>query len=502
MLSTPGYPLIGNLPQIPLSHSWLQFHTWSQTYGPIFRLTLAGAPHVVLSTEKAANDLLRERGTLYSSRPQLPAATVLLGDRLRPLFLPYNDLWRRGRKLMHHLCMPSAAASYEGTQRLESTVLLAALLRDPAGYETHFERFSSGLIFRLGFGKTLEEAESAGKGGASRSLTHRILEVGHTLERVASPGAYLVDTFPVLMRVPDWAAGWKRELKWMHARELALFRELLYDVKKEMEERKDQAVECWERAFLEKQDEYGLSDDEGAYVVGTLFEAGSGTTSAAMMSWTLAMLLHPQEYRRVQQEVDRVVGEDRMPDFGDMESLSTVRAVIKETLRWRPVTAGGVPHQLVKDDIYQGYFLQAGTVVHFNQWAIHRDPDLYPDPETFNPSRWLDPKYPTYREPLAEYPNLKNFSAFGFGRRFCPGHSIAERSLNLLVARIAWACDISKSRDEFENEIPVPDYDYISGFNTQPKWFPFNLRPRSARRQKMVDEAAVEARRKDTLKVA
>ncbi len=54
--------------------------------------------------------------------------------------------------------------------------------------------------------------------------------------------------------------------------------------------------------------------------------------------------------------------------FDDMPVLFSVRAVVKEVLRWRPVTAGGVPHQLVKDDVYERYFFPAGTVVHTNQW--------------------------------------------------------------------------------------------------------------------------------------
>lgn len=70
--------------------------------------------------------------------------------------------------------------------------------------------------------------------------------------------------------------------------------------------------------------------------------------------------------------------------------------------------------------------------------AIYYDLELYPDLEVFNPARWLSPKYPTtYREPLDKYPNLQNFSAFGFGRRSCPGMNIAENSLYILIARMA-----------------------------------------------------------------
>jgi cytochrome P450 len=102
--------------------------------------------------------------------------------------------------------------------------------------------------------------------------------------------------------------------------------------------------------------------------MGTLFEAGSGTTAVAMMSFCLAMCHYPEWMKEIQKEVDEAVSGDRMPDFDDMSALPTVRTVAKDVLRWRPVTAGGIPHQLVKDDVYQGLFLPAGTNVHPNQW--------------------------------------------------------------------------------------------------------------------------------------
>lgn len=85
-----GIPIVGNLLQIPPVHSWLKFKEWSDLYGPVFQLNIAGRQHVVLSTEKIANELLRERGSLYSSREHLAFASGLLSNNLRPLLLPYN----------------------------------------------------------------------------------------------------------------------------------------------------------------------------------------------------------------------------------------------------------------------------------------------------------------------------------------------------------------------------------------------------------------------------
>ena len=86
----PGKPFVGNLLDIPPKHSWIKFKEWSDIYGPLMRLRIVGKEHYVVSTEKIANDLLRERGTYYSSREQTPAAAQLLSDNLRPVFLPYN----------------------------------------------------------------------------------------------------------------------------------------------------------------------------------------------------------------------------------------------------------------------------------------------------------------------------------------------------------------------------------------------------------------------------
>ncbi|KAM0470198.1 hypothetical protein ACHAPX_010084 [Trichoderma viride] len=459
-----GVPILGNLPQVPLTHSWLKFKQWADQYGPLYSLSLAGNRHVVVSTERIANDLLRGRGNIYSSRPYLPMSSELLSHNLRPVLLPYNDLWRKGRKLMHSLASESVAPAYEPVQLRESFRLLKDLLADPDNYETWFERFSAGVVLQLAYGKTVETGDEP--------IVRDILEVVHTLERVISPGAYLVDTFPVLMWLPKWLAPFKREGDRLHKRELSLFRKNIDDVRAEIANGDQTPSFC--RSWLEKEHSFGVNTDEAAYVIGTMFEAGAGTTAAALMSFMLAMVHHPEWQRRLQQEIDAVVGNSRLPDFDDIPRLPTVRAIVKETLRWRPVTAGGVPHQLIKDDVYEGIFLPAGTSIHANQWAIHRDPALYPDPENFRPERWLESSWPTYREPLTQFPNLQNFSAFGFGRRICPGQAIAERSLNVAAARIGWGCTVSKMKG-----VEVPLYDYTAGLNVQPKKFRFDLEARA-----------------------
>lgn len=162
--------------------------------------------------------------------------------------------------------------------------MLYDLIRDPSKYELWFERYAGGLIFRIGYGKTIVTGEEA--------HVRKALHVVHSVERIASPGSYLVDTIPILQYLPEWMAPFKKEGRQLHEAELKFFRTLINDVRAEREA--NVMAPSFTNTWLEEQDAYGLTEDEAAYVIGTLFEAGSGTTASAMMSFVLTMTLYPQ----------------------------------------------------------------------------------------------------------------------------------------------------------------------------------------------------------------
>lgn len=150
--------------------------------------------------------------------------------------------------------------------------------------------------------------------------------------------------------------------------------------------------------------------------------------------------------------------------------------------------------------VYDGWFIPAGTNIHPNLWAIHREARLYPDPETYNPERWLLSGFPTYKEPLTNFPTLQNFSGFRFGRRLCPGQYLAEKSLLLVAARLAWAVTIGKKRGSDGKEIEVSDSDYTTeGINTRPMPFSFDLKVRDEKRLKVLEVALADPTRNNPL---
>ena len=149
-------------------------------------------------------------------------------------------MWRNGRRFMHQVANANVAPKYHETQELEATRMLRDLIREPRRYKHWFERYSAAVVFRLAFGKRIETGDE--------EIVRKIVDVNHNLERIASPGAYLVGTFPSLMHVPKPFAPFKRELKELHRREHGLFRGLMEDVRERMKD--GTAPKCWEKDFL------------------------------------------------------------------------------------------------------------------------------------------------------------------------------------------------------------------------------------------------------------
>jgi cytochrome P450 len=80
------------------------------------------------------------------------------------------------------------------------------------------------------------------------------------------------------------------------------------------------------------------------------------------------MVVFPKIQQKAQTELDEVVGREQLPTFADYERLPYIRAIVKETLRWRPVVPLGIPHLLTQDDTYGGYHIPKGAICISNVW--------------------------------------------------------------------------------------------------------------------------------------
>lgn len=333
-----GYPLIGSVLEFPKSFAYHKFTEWAAMYGPIYQVNILGATHVVISDVDVANNVLALRGAHYSDRPPIIMLHDLISGGGNLGSSPLNKYWRNARKLAAAQLSSTSLDGWGGMQTVEAARLVDDLIKDPDRYGYFFERYSSVTMLQIIYGKRVSRSEEEGH-------VNKIMTIVRTLERTGAPGAYLVDFLPFLRHLPKFLATFKREAEQLHAFEYSYFHSLMAEARERYNTEKppNNGTCAVVHGYLDNEKQYDLSDFELAYCLGTLFEGGSGTTSSTMQSFCLAMWHYPEWQTKIQQEIDEVVG-DRLPSFDDWPNLPTVRAAIKETLRWRPVVPGGKLH--------------------------------------------------------------------------------------------------------------------------------------------------------------
>jgi cytochrome P450 len=170
-----------------------------------------------------------------------------------------------------------------------------------------------------------------------------------------------------------------------------------------------------------------MSDRQIRDEVVTFLTAGHETTANALSWMWMLLSRHPEHRDRLEAEVDEVLA-GRTPSFADADRLPFTRAVIQETLRlYPPVWIIG--RRAVADDVIDGVRIPAGASVAVLIYLTHRDPDIWPNPEGFDPSRFLPDR--AGGRPRGAY------VPFAAGRRVCVGNTFALTEATLLTAMIA-----------------------------------------------------------------
>uniref|UniRef100_A0A0W0ETD1 Cytochrome P450 n=1 Tax=Moniliophthora roreri TaxID=221103 RepID=A0A0W0ETD1_MONRR len=459
------FPLIGNLLQIPTINPEEIFRDWFDIYGDVIFLRIFSQPMVVLSTFETAQELLEKRSAIYSDRPRFVLFSELyaISSIVTRSYLMRFTGW--DGKTPRLIC--DTAPDFVNT-------VASYIRRLTNKRRTHIRRFAAATILKVTYGADVKSVDDVYVQLAERAGTLTV--------QSGTPAATLVDFFPFLRHIPTWAplSGFKRNAEVVKEAVDKMMNVPYEMVKKEMGS--GTVSPCLTSRLLERYSRSGAipvtHEDEQDIkgVAGTMFAAAEDTTICVLSSFVLAMVLHQEVFKKAQEEMDRIIGVDRLPTSEDRDSLPYLESVIKETLRQMESA------RLMEDDIYSTpngtYHLPRGSTVIVNIYAILKS---CPEPEVFNPNRHTGSVY--HVNPIEV--------VFGFGRRKCPGRHFADAGVWLSIARMVATMHIAKSKDDMGREI-TPEVAFESGFVRHPKQFTCSMKPRSEKIGRMIEQSFAE----------
>ncbi|KZV63197.1 cytochrome P450 [Peniophora sp. CONT] len=478
----PGWPIVGNLFDMPRSNEWLAYHRWGVKYGSeLVCLSAIGVNTVIVNSARAAHELFVKRSATYSERPALTAIKYLGIDTWDLAFLGYTTEWRLQRKLFHEHFKPSFLAKYGPHQEKIVHDFLRTLIADPTCTED-MQRFKASIrhatgriIMHIAYGTDIQDQDDP----YLLMLEKAVLSINAAI----GFSGIILDLVPFLQKMPSWfpGAGFKNYAARMRPEVGEVVMDKPWD---EFTANIDVGDKDSKKASVAGQ----LLEKHGAdpallstikAIPGVMYVAGADTTVCALTWFFLAMILHPDAQRKAQEELESILS-GALPTLADRDRLPYTNAVVKEVFRWHPVGPLGLAHATSSDDVYEGMFIPAGSIVIGNVWAILHDPTLFPDPEAFEPSHFISTEnggtYPidlcTAGEP--PFPEV----AFGFGRRICPGKVLAMNSVWLIAASVLSMFNIGPAKDVDGEDVPVAET-CLSGVVSFPGPYRCAITPRS-----------------------
>lgn len=473
-----GLPILGAALIHPKTEYWKTYAEWGRTFGMkgIISFHVVGRRMIVINSASVADELLNKRSVIYSDRP-FPAMAGTLMKREKSIFyISHNPRFKMYRKLMHHSFNGKASESYWPVLEREARVMVDNMLRSPADFTQHIRRNSSAVIMKIAYGYSVEKDNDH-----FVAIAEEALRVGSL---AGAPGRWLVDSFPILQYLPEWfpGCGFKRQAREWGTQLYTQSLEPHNFVKRELAA--GRAVPSFTSTLLQPPDGPPADpemEDIILWTAGALYAAGADTTVAATKAFVFIMTTQPDIQQRAQEEIDTVVGKERLPSLQDRASLPYVECILKEVLRWASPSPMGLFHCTATDDYFQGYYIPKKATVIANIWAMLHDADVYPEPMRFIPERFL----PDSGVPIQPDPSE---IAFGFGRRVCPGQHIAEASVFIQIATALATLEFRKAVDE-TGVVQEPEVAFTTAITSHIKPFKCNITPRSDSARVLLEHA-------------
>lgn len=465
-----AWPLIGNAASLG-SAPHLCFARLARRYGDVFQIRLGNCPVVVLNSERAIRQALVQHGAAFADRPRFASYRLVSGGRSLA-FGQYSERWKVQRRAAHST-MRAFSTGQPRSRRIlechllgEARELVELLVRGSAGGDFLDPRpltvvAVANIMCAVCFGCRYRHDDAE-----FRELLSHNEEFGSTVG-----AGSLVDLMPWLQRFPNPVRTAFRKFEQLNRN----FSNFVLD--KFLRHRENLRPGADPRDMMDafilsvgKEAAEG-SGDRGArldmeYVPPTvtdIFGASQDTLSTALQWLLILFTRYPEVQARVQAELDQVVGRDRLPCLDDQPNLPYVMAFLYEAMRFSSFVPITIPHATTVNTSVLGYHIPKDTVVFVNQWSVNHDPVKWPNPEDFDPARFLD------KDGFLNKDLASSVMIFSMGKRRCIGEELSKIQLFLFISILVHQCNFKANPDE------PSKMDFTYGLTVKPKSFKINV---------------------------
>ncbi|CAH9087598.1 unnamed protein product [Cuscuta europaea] len=416
-------------------------------YGPVFRLRLGAREVVVVSDSQTAKECFTVNDAALAGRPK-SISTEHLGSNYASFALaPPGQLWREVRKVVVLELLSSRrldalrrvrqSALRTFSQDIHRSWLAADDRKDQSGgaavmleMKEWCWKLVAAIMFQALFGQLHEEEWS---------------RAAETVERFFNlMGASVVGDYLPWLRWID-IGGYEKAMK-KSAKEMDdLMEGLLQEHKKGKSEKPKEEGDFMDALIshfdCSKEVANGFDADTVIKSTCTTLLAAGTDTTANSLTWALSLILNKEDVlEKIRGELDKHVGRERLVIDSDINNLTYLQAVVKETLRLYPPGPLLIPHEALQDCTINSYRIFKGTRLLINVSKIHRDSSFWMDPDIFKPERFLTKQLKEIDVRGKHFELLP----FGSGRRICPGISFGIESVQLGLANIIQGFDVRR----------------------------------------------------------
>ncbi|XP_013924935.1 PREDICTED: cytochrome P450 1A1-like [Thamnophis sirtalis] len=452
--SPPGpwsLPILGNLLQLG-DHPYVFFDQMRKKYGDVFQIQLGRVPVVVVNGLDAAKQVLLRDGESFAGRPDMHTFSFFANGESLSFSVKFGESWKLQKKVaakaLRSLAKSEAKSStcsclLEEHVCTEASELVKTFLElskkgsfDPVAVTTCTV---ANVVCALCFGKRYSHRDE-------EFLS--VIQMNHDLIK-ASSAFNPADFIPCLRYFPLPAAKVARAFYGKFNNFVAQHVEdhyATYD-KNVLRDITDALINVSnERKADEKI--VTLSTEKIIITVNDIFGAGFGTLSSCLQWIFLYLINNPEIQMKIQEEIDEKIGL-RPPKFEDRKNLHYTEAFINEVFRHSSFIPFTIPHCTTKDTVLNGYFIPQNTCIFINMYQVNHDANLWIDPDTFKPQRFLNENGELNKS------LIEKILIFGMGLRKCLGEEVARNEIFVILTTILQQLRLEKLHEGQLDITPV-----------------------------------------------